>query len=150
MMRRLKHTIWSKGALPLVPKEYRPLYQVLLPIVDAGLLAFSFFAVVVGSGVVDDFAAFPWIPLTWAGVLILGAVLAPIGLVFELDATELLGKGLLILGLTFYSVTLIFYIISGSDSSTLPFILSLLWAIALSFRGAQLIDQMGRKDAVKK
>lgn len=139
-------TIWSKDALPLVPARFKPIYTVFLPIVDLHLLAFTAVAVLVGSQIVADFTL-QWFPFAWAATMGLGAVLASIGLVFCRDWTELVGKGVLIVGFIVYGVVLAFYVDSGSSSSLLTIILVDLAVIGLILRIGDLIGEIGRKEA---
>lgn len=139
-------TIWSKDALPLVPPHFRPIYRVLLPIVDVEFLAFSVIAVFVGSRVVSDFTLH-WFPFAWAGLMGLGAVLASIGLVFELDWTEFVGKSALIAGFVIYILILTAYVGTGSSSSLLTITLNCLCVTGLAARLADIVVRRGRKDA---
>lgn len=139
-------TIWSKDALPLVPARFKPIYRVFLPIVDLHLLGFAAVAVFVGSQVVADFTL-QWFPFVWAASMGLGAILASIGLVFERDWTELVGKGILVIGFIVYGVVLGFYVDSGSLSSLLTIILVDLAVIGLLLRIGDLVGEIGRKEA---
>jgi len=139
-------TIWSEGSLPLVPKRFRPIYTVFLPIVDLHLLAFAGVAVLVGSQVVEDFTL-SWFPYAWAATMGIGAVLASIGLVFMRDWTELVGKGVLVIGFIVYGIVMGFYVDSGSLSSLLTIILVDLAVIGLLIRIGDLIGEIGRKEA---
>lgn len=139
-------TIWSHDAMPLVPPRFRPIYQVFLPIVDLHLLVFAAVAVFVGSQVVEDFTL-QWFPYAWAATMGLGAVLATIGLVFCRDWTELVGKGVLIIGFIVYGIVLGFYVDSGSLSSLLTITLVDLAVIGLLIRCVDLVSTIGRKEA---
>jgi hypothetical protein len=139
-------TVWSDGSLPLVPARFRPIYTVFLPLVDLHLLAFAAIAVLVGSQVVEDFTL-AWFPYAWAATMGLGAVLASIGLVFMRDWTELVGKGVLVIGFIVYGVVLGFYVNSGSLSSLLTITLVDLAVIGLLIRIGDLVGEIGRKEA---
>jgi hypothetical protein len=139
-------TVWSKDALPLVPKRFRPIFTVFLPIVNGCLLAFAMIALFVGSKVVEDFTL-DWFPRAWAGEIALGAVLASLGLVFCLDWIELVGKGLLILGLSSYAYLLGVNVDDGAASSGLSITLVVLADAFLLIRVVDIIGEIGRKEA---
>lgn len=139
-------TIWSKDSLPLVPKRFRPIFTVFLPIVNGCLLAFATLALFVGSKVVEDFTLH-WFPRAWAGDIVLGAVLASFGLIFCFDWVELIGKGLLVIGLTVYAALLVVNITDGSTSSGLSVTLVILADAFLLVRVFDIIEQIGRKEA---
>jgi hypothetical protein len=139
-------TVWSKDALPLVPKRFRPIFTVFLPIVNACLLSFATLALFIGSKVVEDFTLH-WFPRAWAGEIALGSVLASIGLIFCLDWLELVGKGLLIIGLTVYGALLLVNVADGSTSSGLSVTLVVLADAFLLVRVIDIIDDIGRKEA---
>jgi hypothetical protein len=139
-------TIWSKGSLPLVPKRFRPIFTMFLPIVNACLLAFATVALFVGSKVVEDFTLH-WFPRAWAGEIALGAILASIGLILCFDWVELVGKGLLIIGLTVYAALLIVNVTDGAASSGLSVVLVVLADAFLLVRVIDIIGEIGRKEA---
>lgn len=139
-------TIWSEGSLPLVPKRFRPIFTVFLPVVNGCLLTFALLALFVGSRVVEDFTLH-WFPRAWAGDITLGAVLASVGLVFCLDWIELVGKGLLIIGLSTYAYLLGVNVDDGSVSSGLTITLVVLADAFLLIRVVDIIGEIGRKEA---
>ncbi|WIE60721.1 hypothetical protein DEI97_013320 [Curtobacterium sp. MCLR17_032] len=140
------HTVWSKDALPLVPKRFRPIFTVFLPIVNACLLAFAMIALFVGSRVVEDFTLH-WFPRAWAGEIALGAILASMGLIFCLDWVELIGKGMLIIGLSTYAYLLGVNVDDGSASSGLSITLVVLADAFLLVRVIDIVGEIGRKEA---
>lgn len=140
------HTVWSKDALPLVPKRFRPIFTVFLPIVNACLLAFAMIALFVGSRVVEDFTLH-WFPRAWAGEIALGAILASLGLIFCLDWVELIGKGMLIIGLSTYAYLLGVNVDDGSASSGLSITLVVLADAFLLVRVIDIVGEIGRKEA---
>lgn len=139
-------TVWSKDALPLVPKRFRPIFTVFLPIVNACLLAFAMIALFVGSRVVEDFTLH-WFPRAWAGEIALGAILASMGLIFCLDWVELIGKGMLIIGLSTYAYLLGVNVDDGSASSGLSITLVVLADAFLLVRVIDIVGEIGRKEA---
>ena len=139
-------TVWSEGSLPLVPKRFRPIFTVFLPIVNGCLLAFAVIALLVGSKVVEDFTLH-WFPRAWAGDIALSAILASLGLIFCLDWVELIGKGLLIIGLTVYAALLVVNVTDGSASSGLSVTLVVLADAFLLVRVFDIIEQIGVKEA---
>ncbi|WIB25803.1 hypothetical protein [Curtobacterium sp. MCSS17_015] len=139
-------TVWSENSMPMVPKRFRPIFTVFLPIVNACLLAFAMLALFVGSSVVEDFTLH-WFPRAWAGEMALGAILASLGLVFCLDWVELIGKGLLIIGLSTYAYLLGVNVDDGASSSGLSITLVVLADAFLLVRIVDIINDIGRKEA---
>lgn len=139
-------TVWSKDALPLVPARFKPIFTVFLPIVNACLLTFAMIALFVGSRVVEDFTLH-WFPRAWAGEIALGAILASLGLILCFDWVELVGKGLLIIGLTVYASLLTVNITDGSASTGLSVTLVVLADAFLLVRVVDIIGEIGRKEA---
>lgn len=139
-------TVWSRDALPLVPPRFRSIYTVLLPVIDVGLITFGLTSLIVGSKIVGDFTL-PWFRVAWGAVILIGAVVALLGLVFLRKRTELWGRFAVGIGLLIYVAAIIMYIASGSSNSTLTLVLVLIRLVALSWRINDLFTEIGREEA---
>lgn len=139
-------TVWSEDALPLVPPMYRPIYTVLLPVIDTLLIAFGIGAAVVGSGVVETFTV-PAIPFIWAAVMLAGALTASYGLVFMLDRVEVLGKYAVVLALVFYVLLLMWDAFTRNPSTILSAIVVLMVIAGLSLRIVNTLVRIGQREA---
>lgn len=139
-------TVWSKDAMPLVPTRFRSIYTVLLPVIDVGLIAFGATSLTVGSKIIGDFTL-PWFRVAWGAVILVGALVALLGLIFMRKRTELLGRFAVGIGLLIYVAAIVMYIASGSSNSTLTLVLVLIRLAALSWRVNDLFTDIGREEA---
>jgi hypothetical protein len=139
-------TVWSKDAMPLVPPRFRSIYTVLLPVIDVGLILFGITSLTAGSKIVGDFTL-PWFRVAWGAVILIGAVVALVGLVFMRKRTELVGRFAVGMGLLIYVAAIIMYIVSGSTTSALTLVLVLIRLAALSWRVNDLFTEIGREEA---
>lgn len=146
-MSHMPKTIWSHDALPLVPPMYRPIYTVLLPIIDALLIAFGVGAAIVGSGVVQSFTI-EFLPVIWAFVMLAGAVTASVGLVFMLDQVEVLGKYAIIVALVFYALLLAWDAFTRNPSTILSVFVVLMVIAGLTLRVVNQLVRIGERAAV--
>lgn len=141
-------TIWSKNAMPLVPSRFRSLFTITMPIIDAGVVAFGIFALILGSRIVGDFTIPLFLPL-WAGLIILGALAGFVGLALLLSRLELIGITAASLGLTVYAGLTILYIMAGSVTSILTLVLVIIRIAFYLWRFFDLLGQMQREEARK-
>jgi hypothetical protein len=141
-------TIWSRNALPLVPHRFRSLYTTLLPAIDIGVIIFGLSSFLLGSRIVGDFTIPIFLPL-WAGLILVGAICALIGLIFMLSRLELIGRFGVILGLLVYAGLTVLYIIGGSATSTLTLVLVAIRIVASLWRFFDLLGEMQREEAGK-
>lgn len=141
-------TVWSKGALPLVPPRFRSLYMSLLPVIDLGVLTFGISAFLIGSKIVGDFTLPFFLPI-WASLIVLGAAAALFGLIFLQPKIELAGRIGIISGLMVYLGLTILYITTGSVTSTLTLILVAIRIYASGWRFFDLLGDMAEKEAKK-
>lgn len=139
-------TVWSKDAMPLVPPRFRSIYTVLLPVIDVGLILFGITSLTAGSKIIGDFTL-PWFRVAWGAMILAGAVVALIGLVFMRKRTELLGRFAVGMGLLIYVAAIIMYIAAGSSTSALTLVLVLIRLAALSWRVNDLFTEIGREEA---
>lgn len=142
----MRRTVWDKDSMPLVPPLYRPIFTVFLPFVDAMMLAFAFGAAIVGSGVVRSFTL-PWFPYAWSALIATGAILATIGLVFQLDHTELIGKFGLSLAMLIYAVLLTIDAFQRNPPTILSVIPVLLVLGGLVLRMVYILVVIARREA---
>lgn len=142
-MARLR-TVWSPGALALVPRRFRPIYRIVLPIVDVLSVGFSLAAIAFGSRVVER-ATSGWYVYFWAVLVGLSAIAALVGLVFLLDWVEILGK----LGLCVSLASFIFLLIQaarfGATSTLLTLCITVGFLLFPLFRIFDLIGELARK-----
>lgn len=139
-------TVWSKDAMPLVPPRFRSIYTVLLPVIDVGLILFGITSLTAGSKIIGDFTL-PWFRVAWGAMILAGAIVALIGLVFMRKRTELLGRFAVGMGLLIYVAAIIMYIAAGSSTSALTLVLVLIRLAALSWRVNDLFTEIGREEA---
>lgn len=141
-------TIWSPGAIPLVPKRWRTLYTRLLPAIDAGVVLFGLASLVVGSRIVGDFTIPVFLPL-WALLIAGGALVSLIGLIILHPRLELIGLTAATGGLIVYAGLTILYIAAGSVTSVLTLILVLIRTLFYIWRYFDLLGVVQREEARK-
>ncbi len=141
-------TIWNAGAQPLVPSRYRSIYTSLLPVIDLGVLTFGLSALLLGSKIIADFTIPIFLPV-WGLLIVVGAVLALVGLIFLKPKVELAGRISVIAGLTVYLGLTILYIVGGSVTSALTLILVAIRIYASGWRFFDLLGEMAEKEAKK-
>lgn len=141
-------TIWSKNAMPLVPPRFRSLYTTLIPSVDVGVIIFGLSSFLLGSKIVGDFTI-PIFLVLWASLILVGAVLALIGLVFLKSKLELAGRTAVLLGLLVYAGLTVLYIAGGSVTSTLTLVLVAIRITASLWRFFDILGELQREEARK-
>lgn len=142
----IRRTVWHKDSMPLVPPLYRPIFTVFLPFVDGMMILFAIGALFVGSGVVRTFTV-EWFPYAWAGLIGAGAILASIGIIFQLDHTELAGKFFLSLAMFVYAVLLAIDAFQRNPPTILSIIPVLLVLGGLVLRMVYILVVIGRREA---
>lgn len=141
-----KHTIWAPGALPLVQKRFRPIFRVLLPIVDFLCLVFSLAALGIGSRVVAENTTV-WFAVLWGAAIGVSAVTAFVGLVFQNDWLEILAKVGLCVSLAVYIGFLILSVGFGTYSTILTVVITIGFLLFPLFRIFDLVGEIAKSGA---
>jgi len=134
-------TIWGDNALPLVQHRFRPIFQVLLPLVDLLAMAFSFAALGVGSRVVESQTT-PWFGVGWGAAVGASAIAALVGLVFRLDWVEIFAKVGLCISFGVYIYLLIASVGFGTYSTVLTVVITVGFLLFPLFRIFDLIGEI--------
>lgn len=134
-------TLWSPQATAHIPPRFRAIYTRLLPVIDLGVITFGVSALLLGSKIVAWFTIPAFLPI-WAGLVIIGGVLALVGLVFLRPRLELAGRTGMIAGLLVYAGLTVLYIASGQPTAVLTLILVAIRIYASGWRYFDLLGQM--------
>lgn len=138
-------TVWTPGALDRIPRRWRPMYQVVLPVIDLSFVGFGLASFVVGSKIVEDFV--PALRPIWAMVILLGALGALLANVFLWKRFEFFSRLGLSIGLLIYAVATVWYMFRGNDSSILTLIFVEARLVAIVWRMWDLTEDIGQEEA---
>lgn len=141
-------SIWHPDApaMQRVQKRFRPVFRIGLPVIDAVLVAFSVFGVVVGSNAVREFTA-AWFNPLLAGGIGVSALVAFIGLVFNRPALEVTSKFVLGACLVLYFIFLVASATVRTATALLTAALVVIVLVILALRIFDLIDQAAIQEA---
>lgn len=142
----LPRTVWTPHALDRIPRRWRPVYRVVLPVIDASFVGFGLASFFVGSKIVEDFAL-PWFRPVWALVIFVGALGAFASNVFLWKRFEFFSRLGLSIGLLIYAVATVSYMLRGNDSSILTLIFVEARLVAIIWRMWDLTEDIGQEEA---
>jgi hypothetical protein len=141
-------TVWSEGALALVPKRFKPIYQVFYPVVDGFFVLFSLYAALIGSRVIAD-STLHWFTYVWAGVMVTAASATFLAQVYMMAIPEMVGRVLMGICLAVYVALLIGYSINVRATSGLSAIIVIIAFIVMTFKILDLINQVAQHQEAK-
>lgn len=136
--------------MPLIPERFRSLYTVLIPGIDAGVMAFGVSSLVLGSKILGDFTT-PVFLLIWSLLILLGAGVGFVTLVTlfhrpELAWIELSGRIAVDLGLAIYAYFTVAYVFNGNPTAVLTLVLVAVRLWASLWRVFDIIGEMVREE----
>ena len=112
---------------------------------DALLIVFGLYGLVVGSKVVTSFTL-PWFSPIWAACILVAALVAGIGLVWQKDRLEITAKAGLLVLFGVYGFLLVLQVINVAANSGLTIVLLAIAALIVTARILDLVDQIAKQD----
>lgn len=144
-------TVWSKDALDDIPTRYRPLVKWAYPLIyGINLAVVGVYGFITGgTQTMRDAYPYPGASLLCAAIGV-SALVALIGVVFQLQQLERTGDGLLVAGTVTYLLLLVLALGDGQGSSPVFTIsLDVGFTVLAFFRIQDLSRDIGRKKKAK-
>ena len=145
MKELLSRTIWAKDSLPGVQSRFRGIYTVVLPLMDALLIVFGLYGLVFGSKVVTSFTL-PWFSPIWAACILVAALTAGAGLIWQKDRLEITAKAGLLVLFGVYGFLLVLQVVNVAANAGLTIVLLAIAALIVTARILDLVDQIAKQD----